>query len=186
MLSEKVPPWGFPLAVAWRNTRFSNLLDFLVVAKIKTIRKSVLFGMLQDASGNKVEDNKNDIVVVGFTNSSGNNPLKDAALNSEGNYVCSYHLRGLYPNFVTPQGVYDFEKAFAQFTTDYPIGYEDEDVNLYDFPVSDLCGKPAVKLANGNIMQVRRIASYASNESAFQTAKNDMNKNFGTKFFDVD
>lgn len=156
------------------------------MAKIKTIRKSVLFGILQDASGNKVEDNKNDIVVVSFTKSNGKNRLKDAALNSEGNYVCSYHLRGLYPDLVLPQGGFNFEAAYHEFEQEFPIGHDDEDVNLYDFPVSDLCGKSAVKLANGNTMQVRRIASYASKESAFQTAKNDMQKNWGTKFFDVD
>ena len=152
------------------------------MARIKNIKKSELFGKLADAQGTALQTNQNDIVVVAFGATTGTNRLAGAALNGEQPYVCSYHLRDLY-DLKKPDGTFDFDSAFNAFVAEFPIGYEDTDVHLYDFPVSDLIGKKSVKLANGREMQTRRIASYASKDSAFVVAKNDMEKGIGKKYF---
>jgi hypothetical protein len=119
-------------------------------------------------------------VVVAF-GANGTNRLAAAALNGEQPYVCSYHLRDLY-DLKKADGTFDFDSAFNAFVAEFPIGYEDKDVHLYDFPVSDLIGRKSVKLQNGREMQVRRIASYANRDSAFVVAKNDMERGIGTKY----
>lgn len=140
---------------------------------LSQVKRSKTFG-LTELNSRPIDENSRDIVSLSFVDG-GTDRLASASLDNEP-YVCSVHIRRLYPDVRTANGGYDYEAAFDEFCKEFKVGSEQK-FNGYEFAVKDLCQFPAVEvLGTGRVMRTRRIATPKDRENALQIAKRDIER----------
>lgn len=130
------------------------------MAQVHSVRKSKNFSL------------DKPFAVAVFVKGNGNK-FATGAFGSNQPYSLTFDLKAIYATECNTANGFDAEKAFKLFEEEYKG--DQEGVNLYDFPVGDLCEHASVwvpsRTGGYNEMRVLRVASYADHETAERTAK---------------